>query len=712
MKIGQGTRRVEDKRFLSGTGLYLDDISSGDMVFGATLYSPHARARIKAIDVVEAENSNGVLAVYTSAKLSSSHISPIIARNIINNRDGTPSANPPRQILADSEVRFVGDAVAFVVAETFPLAKRATELIKVEYEILPAVTDPIAALKAEAPLVWADVPGNVCLDFSAGDNSAVDAAFARAAHITSLDLINQRVSVTPIEPRGAIGEFDTENQSFTLIASTQNIHAHRNELANNIFGVPLENMRVIATDIGGGFGTKNSIYPEYALVLLAARDIGRSVKWIADRSESFLTDNDGRDQWSRVELAVDENQNFTGFRVTSVGGAGAYLANNTAGIPTEGTVRTLGGHYKIGARFFQCKVAFTNTCPTDPYRGAGRPEATYQIERVIDVAADELGVDRIELRRRNVVQLKDIPYDNGLGHIFDSGDFPNLLNRAVSISNWSGRTGQNLSGDRELRGVGMCFWLAPTGGPSKEYAALRFSADGSVMLAVGSQSAGMGHETSLPQLVSSWLGVPYEAITYRQGDTTLTPFGGGHSGSRTLGMTGSAIKIVTDRVISKATEIAGKILEVSPVDLQFSSGKFSVVGTDRSITMTEIICASFDKSFLTNGFSGGLDDEEIYERSWISYPNGCHVAEVIIDSSTGIIRVIKYFAVEDAGPVVNPMLAEGQVMGGIAQGVGQALLEGVRYEPETGQLLTGSLMDYCIPRADNSPVPKIIDRSA
>jgi carbon-monoxide dehydrogenase large subunit len=701
--IGQPLRRVEDERFLSGMGRYLDDLRPSGLTYGAMLYSPHAHARILNVDTNRALQSPDVLSIYTAADLIAAGLGEIVMRATVKNRDETQMAKPSRPILADDKVRFVGDAVAFVVAETKAAARSAVELIDVKYETLPAVIDPCAALEASAPRVWDDVESNLCVDYAAGDPKGVEAAFTAAAHITRLEMLNQRVSAVPLEPRGAIGEFNPETDVFTLTTTTQNLHANRDQLAEVIFKVPLEQIQVRALDVGGGFGTKNSLYPEFPLVLFAARKLGRPVKWVADRSESFLTDNDGRAQWSQVELALDDKNNFIGFRVTSIGDTGAYLTANGATIATLGTVRTIGGHYSIGARYFQSKVAFTHTSPMDAYRGAGRPEATYQIERIIDVAADELGIDRLDLRRQNVLQPKDIPYNNSLGHTFDSGDFPEVLNRALTLSQWEDDVARQVSSDSPLRGIGMCYWIAPTGGPPKEYAGLRFSSDGAVALTVGSQSTGMSHETTLPQLVATWLGIPYTAVTYHQGHTSLSAFGGGHSGSRTLGMAGSAIRVVVDRVIEKAKVIAAHLLEVAPADIRFVGGELVVAGTDRKVSMTEVIQASFDPVRFPGGFDTLLDDEEIYERPWISYPNGCHIAEVEVDPETGEISLVAYYAVEDSGPVVNPMTAEGQVMGGVAQGIGQAVAELVVHGNADGQLMTGSLMDYCLPRAEDLP---------
>ncbi len=707
-RFGKPPRRVEDKRFLTGTGTYVDDIGLPGMAHGAVLRSPHAHARILSIDAAPARAAPGVLAVYTAADLAAAGLGAIETRTALRNRDGTPLARPARPVLAAGRARFAGDAVAFVVAGSAAAARDAVELIAVDYEPLAAVAGPRAALEPGAPLVWDGVAGNLCLDFEAGDGDAVDAAFAAAAHVTRIEILNQRVTAVPLEPRGAVGEYDPAAGSFTLTASTQNVHVLRDQLAAEIFGVPAEDVRVRAVDVGGGFGVKNSLYPEYPLVLFAARELGRPVKWIADRSESFLSDNDGRDQWSEVSLALDERHRFLALRVLSVGDAGAYLASNGAAVPTAGTVRTVGGHYRIGARHFRSKVAFTHTSPTDPYRGAGRPEATYQIERVIDAAAGELGLDRVELRRLNVVRPRDLPYDNGLGHTFDAGDFPEVLDRALKLTAWP-ETGRGAApgGPEPLRGIGMSFWLAPTGGPSREYAALRFAEDGSAVLTVGSQSTGMGHETALPQLAAVWLGIPHGAVAYRQGDTALAPFGGGHSGSRTLGMAGSALRVVADRVIGKVLPVAAHLLEAAPADVRFAGGGFVVAGTDRRVAMTDAIRAAFDPARRPDGFEGPLDDEEIYERPWISYPNGCHVAEVEVDPGTGAVAVVGYAAVEDAGPLVNPPAAEGQIMGGVAQGIGQAVAESVAHEPGGGQLLTGSLMDYGLPRAGDLPDMRI-----
>jgi carbon-monoxide dehydrogenase large subunit len=706
--FGRPVRRVEDVRYLTGAGRYVDDHVPSGVLYGVVVRSPHAHARILGVDAGGARSSRGVVAVFTAADLDAAGIGQIPTRANLKNRDGSTQAKPLRPVLAADKVRFVGDPVAFVVAESPVLARDAAEAVVIEYDVLPSVTDAAKALEIDAPRVWDDIPGNLCVDVEAGDARGVEDAFARAAHVTRVDVDNQRVSVVPLEPRGAIGEYDKDGDAFTLTVTSQNVHASRNDIATSVLGIPPEKLRLVAPDVGGGFGTKNAVYPEYVLVLFAARALGRPVKWVGDRSESFLTDHDGRAQRSRVELALDEENNFLALRVISTADTGAYLAVNGPTVPTAGTIRTLGGLYRIPFRHFRGRVAFTHTVPVDPYRGAGRPEATYQIERIVDVAAAELGVDPIALRRRNVLAPSEIPYDNGLGHVFDSGDFPTVLDRALTISDWPGFASRAEESRRsgKRRGIGICFWLACTGGPPREYSALRFTPEGRVTVQVGTQSTGMGHETTVPQLVSTFLGMPFDSIDYLQGDTGRIAAGGGHSGSRSLGMAGSALRIVSDRVLEKARRLAAHLLEVASSDLEFSEGAFRVAGTDRTMTMVDVIRASFEPSRRPPDMDGALDDQETYERPALSYPNGCHVAEVEIDPDTGAVVVVDYSAIEDAGPLLNPMTTEGQVMGGVAQGVGQAVLESVAYDA-TGQRLTGSLMDYCLPRADDLPSMRV-----
>jgi carbon-monoxide dehydrogenase large subunit len=698
--IGQPVRRVEDARYLTGEGTYVDDIHMDALAHLVVLRSPHAHARIRAVDTTAAVGMPGVLAVLTGEDWRADGLGGIPTRTPVKSSDGSPPPAPEREGLVATRVRFVGDAVAAVVAETPAAARDAAELIDVDYEPLPAVVTATEALAAGAPLVWDDIPGNLCVDFEAGDVEAVERAFADAAHIARVSVDNQRVTAVPIENRGAIGSYDAAGERYTLVFASQNVHANRNQLAENVLHIPTDRLHALAHDVGGGFGAKNPLYPEHALVLWATRRVGRPVKWVNDRGESFLSDAHGRDQQSEVALALDADGRFLALRVESVGSVGPYLLSIGPFTCTGGTARTQGGPYRIPAKYFHSRAAFTNTAPTDPYRGAGRPEATFQTERVVDVAAAEMGIDRVSLRRRNLLQPEDLPYANGTGSIIDCGNFEAVLDRVLEISDWNGFEARaEKSRARGLRrGIGLCAYLECSGGGPKEHAALRFSPDGTITLAVGSQSTGMGHETSLSQLVAAHLGVPMESIHFVQADTEATPIGGGHGGSRGMEMGGSAVMEVSERVLEKATLLAAHLLEAPSEDLEFREGEFRVVGTDHAVSMQTVIEASFDAE---RPPGGGLDDAADFERRGITYPNGCHVAEVEVDPDTGTVRILDYSIVDDFGVIVNPLTCEGQVMGGTVQGIGQALLERVVYEADSGQMLTGSLMDYALPRADD-----------
>ncbi len=703
--IGRAVRRTEDIRFLTGAGRYLDDIEFDDMAYGLVVRSPHAHARITRIHTGAAEGAPGVRAVLTGADWAAEGLGDIPTRTPAKNRDGSPIPVTPRPGLVSDRVRYVGDAVAFVVADTAAAAKDAAELIEVDYQPLPAVTDARKALEPGATLVWDHVPGNVCVDFEAGDKAAVEAAFASADRVVSLDLVNNRVTAVPIETRGAIGRYHPENGGFTLIATTQNVHVIRDQIAERVLGISPGDLRHLAPDVGGGFGAKNALYPEYALVLFAARRVGRPVKWVNDRSESFVSDTHGRDQESRVELALDEDRRFLALRVTSVGNTGAYVSSIGPFTPTGGTARTQGGPYRIPAIYFAAKAVFTNTVPTDPYRGAGRPEATYHIERIIDFAASELDMDAVELRRRNLVRGKHLPYRTGIGLDIDSGAFETVLERALEAADRAGfaaRAAATRTAGRR-RGLGVAMYLGLTGGGPKEYASLSFDEDGFVAVAVGSQSTGTGHETVFAQIVAERLGVPLERIRYAQADTGLTPIGGGHGGSRGLEMGGSAVAVAADKALEKAKRIAGHLLDAAIDDVTFADGIFAESRAGRSIGIADVIAASLDPTRRPEGMAAGLDVDVTYDRDDVTYPNGCHVAEVEVDTDTGYVRLVDYTAVNDFGTIINPLTTDGQSMGAVAQGVGQALLENIVYEEPGGQILSGSLMDYCLPRADDLP---------
>ena len=701
---GQPLLRKEDRRFLTGAGRFIDDVSMPHMAHLFILRSPHAHAQIESIDCQAAAASPGVLAVLTGADWLADGLGGIPTRTPAKNSDGSPVLAPERQGLVATRARFVGDAVAAVVAESAEAARDAAELIEVEYRPMAAVVSAGEALAPGASLVWDHIPGNLCVDFAVGDADAVDAAVADATHVVSMWMDNQRVTAAPMEPRGAIGNYDQHDHRFVLVFASQNVHANRNQLAEQVLHLSTDKLRALAYDVGGGFGAKNPLYPEHALVLWAARRIGRPVKWINDRSESFLSDAHGRDQQSRVTLALNADGDFLALRVESVGSVGPYLLSVGPFTCTGGSARTQGGPYRIPALHFSARAAFTNTAPTDPYRGAGRPEATYHIERVIDLAAAKLGMDRVALRRRNLLSRDELPYTTGAGSRIDCGDFAVLLDRALVLADWPGFEARAREARSRgcRRGIGICTYLECSGGGPREHAALRFSPDGRVTLAVGSQSTGMGHETVLAQIVAARLGLPLESIDFLQADTDATPMGGGHGGSRGLEMGGSAALGVAERVLEKATRVAAHLLEAATVDVEFHGGQFRIAGTDRAVTMQEVIRVSFDAERRPDDVDT-LDAALDYERSGITYPNGCHIAEVEIDPETGSAQLVNYSIVDDFGTIINPLTCAGQVMGGTAQGIGQALMEKIIYEPDSGQLLSGSFMDYCLPRAADMP---------
>ena len=700
--IGQAVRRTEDFRFLTGAGRYIDDIGLEHMAHGLVLRSPHAHARIDNIDAAAALRLPGVLAVLTGADWAAEGLGDIPTRTQAKAADGGPIWTPPRPGLVAGRVRFVGDAVAFIVAETLDAARDAAELVEVDYHPLPAVTDARRALEPGAPTVWEQAPGNICLDYQAGDAAAVEAAFVGAHRVVSLELGNNRVAAVPIETRGAIGHYHRDGGAFTLIAGVQNVHANRDQLAEHVFHLPADKIRVLAHDVGGGFGAKNALYPEYALVLMAARRLGRPVKWICERGESFISESHGRDMHAQVALALDADGRFLALKVTAVANTGAYVGSVGPFTPAAGTVRTQGGTYRIPALYFRSQVAFTNTVPVEPYRGAGRPEAAFQIERIVDLAARELNVDPVDLRRRNLIPAADMPYRTGTGLEIESGEFETVLDRTLELADWHGfprRAAATARGWR--RGIGVAMYLGVTGGRREECADLSFDADGNLTVAVGAESPGTGHETTFPQIVADRLGIPLARIRHRQADTDATPVGSGHGGSHGLEVAGSVVSMAADKVIDQAKPIAGQLLEAAVDDIDFADGRFTITGTDRSVSMSEVIAAVADVGRLPEG--SGLDAVVTHAIPDITFPNGCHVAEVEVDPETGRVRLLGYAAVHDFGNIVNPLLAEGQAVGATVQGIGQALMEDLVYDPDDGQLLSGSLMDYGLPRADDLP---------
>lgn len=701
--IGQSVTRVEDQRFTTGNGRYVDDMAPEGCLHGVVLRSPIAHGRVASLDASAARQAPGVVAVYTGQDWKKAGLPPIPIRPSIANADGSDIAVPPRWPLALEKVFHVGDGVAFIVAESRKAAEDAAELIEVEYEELPSVVDAVDALKDGVVQLHAEAPGNRPFLWTKGEETPVSRALADAAHVAEIRLVNNRIVINPMEPRGALCLYNADDDSYTLSGSIQHVFMFRDLLGGQTFGLPPEKIRVVAYDVGGGFGGKNQVQPEHAMVLFAARELKRPVKWMADRTETFLTDGQGRDQQTVVKLALDKDHRFTALHVDTVANLGAYVSTNGPVVPTVATASVMGGAYDIPSVFYRCDAAFTNTVPTDAYRGAGRPEACYLLERAVEQAAADLGVDAIELRRKNLIKPDRLPYTASLGHVIDSGGFEELMDRAIAQSDKPGFAARKAASDAKglIRGYGLAFYLEATLGVPTEYARLDFDEDGTVTVSVGTQSNGQSHETTFAQIVRERLGVSFEKVRFRQSDTGNTPIGHGHGGSRSLQVAGSAILGASAKVIERAKSLAGEILETAAADIEFDSGVFRVVGTDRQVDWGTIVDAAFSADRPAE--DRGLTGNEEYTRAGNAYPNGCHIAEVEIDPSTGVIRVDRYTAVDDFGLIVNPMVVRGQVMGGIVQGLGQAVLEHTVYDEENAQLLTGSFMDYCMPRADDLP---------
>ncbi len=708
--IGQPVRRKEDVRFLTGKGTYIDDISHDNLAHAVVLRSLHAHAKILKLDTSEAENMPGVLAIVTGKDWVREDFQPMPTKSAVNKKiDGTPLNQPPRHAIAIDRVRYVGEPVALIVAETVSQAQDAAEVVEVDYEELDAVTDQVKALEPGAPQIWDDIEGNFCLDFELGDKQGTDKAFEAADNVVTLELRNQCVTAVPIEPRGAIAGYDKGTGKYFLQNATQNVHANRGTFAD-VLKIPHEDLHHMAPDVGGGFGAKNSGYPEPSLLLYAAKKIGRPVKWIAERNESFAADTHGRDQASTIELALDKDGMFLGLRTKTVGNIGAYCWTVGPFTPTGGSARTQGGAYYFPAMYYSAIAAFTNTMPLDPYRGAGRPEGSFQIERIVELAARKLGFDPVELRRKNLMPADSLPRKTPMGLDVDSGNFPEVLERTLKMSDRDGFAKRVAESAKKglRRGFAIAPYLECTGGSPKEFAGVKFAADGTLTLRVGSMSTGMGQETSMPQILAAKLGIDFEKISYVQGNTDATPLGGGHGGSRNMEVGGSAVLQAANEVIVKAKQIAAHLLNSNTDDMKLSEGMFTDVKTGQSVSMEDVVAASFEQSRLPDGMeAGALDTDTIYEREIISCPNGCHSAEVEVDPETGAIHVERMWVVDDFGTIINPMLADGQVMGGIAQGLGQALMEEIIYDEDSGQLVTGSLMDYALPRADSMPKMKM-----
>ncbi|MFQ5985304.1 MAG: xanthine dehydrogenase family protein molybdopterin-binding subunit [Alphaproteobacteria bacterium] len=702
---GQPVRRKEDQRFLTGRGRYTDDINLNHQAYAYVLRSPHAHARLAAIDAAEALAAPGVVAVFTGADVAADGLGTLPCAISLANRDGSPMVKPPRPVLARDRVRYVGDNVALVVADSPEGARDAAELVRVDYEPLAAVADPVAARSPGTPAVWDEAPDNVCFDWETGDRAACAAAFAKAHHRTRLELVNNRVVVNSIEPRVALGGYDPGDDRYTLYTGTQGVHSVRQVLAEFALEVPENRVRVITPDVGGGFGMKGFVYPEYALVLWAAKKIGRPVKWTGERSDAFVSDTHGRDHVTHAELALDADGRFLGLKVSIVANMGAYLSDYGPEIPTESCTPTLAGVYTTPVIYAEVRGVFTNTVPVDAYRGAGRPEAAYVVERLVDTAAGELGLDPAELRRLNFVRPSAMPYTTPTGITYDSGDFEKTMDEATARADWAGigarRKEAGARGKR--RGIGMATYIEYAGGPPGDAAEIKFDPSGNATIFIGTQSTGQGHETVYAQLAAEALGVPFEDIRVVQGDTETVESGIGTGGSRSLQVGGHAVLEAADQIVAKGTRIAAHLMEAAEADIAFADGRFTIAGTDRSVGIAEVARAAFEPGRLPEGLEPGLDETGRHVPEAATFPMGCHICEVEIDEATGAVEIVAYTVVDDFGRVINPLLVAGQVHGGVVQGIGQALCEHCVYDKGSGQLLTGSFLDYCMPRADTVP---------
>jgi len=706
--IGQPVPRSEDPVLLRGEGHYADDVSMVGQAYAVMVRSHFAHGVIRKIDTAAARDMPGVLGVYAAADLESAGIGPLPPRQVMNNRDGTPMLSPIRYALAIDKVRHVGEAIAAVVAQTLAQAKDAAEAVHVEIEPLPPVTTPSGAATAGAPLLYDDVPGNVGLDFHFGDSDKVAAAFASAAHVTRLELRNNRIVVNAMEPRSAVAQYDPARRHWTIHVGCQGVFGFRNYIAG-VLGVGRDQMRVLTDRVGGSFGMKQPTYAEYYCILHAARELGRPVKWTDDRSGSFLSDSHGRDAEMTAELALDRDGNFLAVRLTGFGNLGATYG--APGPPTRNAVRNTLGVYKTPLIEVSTKCTFTNTTPVGAYRGAGRPEANYYMERLVETAAAETGLDRIALRRKNHIPPEAMPYKAPNGTTYDSGDFTNLLDKALALADWNGfaaRQAQSRAKGR-LRGRGISDYLELTGPPGREMGGIRFEADGTVTIITGTLDYGQGHASPFAQVLSTRLGIPFRKIRLLQGDSDALIAGGGTGGSKSMMTSGTAIVEAGEKVIEKGREIAAHVLEAAVADIEFRAGRFTIAGTDRSVGLMELAEKLHAGLELPAGLPQSLDVQNISDGPPSAFPNGCHIAEVEVDPQTGAVDVVRYTFVNDFGVVINPALVNGQAHGGIVQGIGQALRESVVYDAE-GQLLTGSYMDYacCAPKTRRcSPTPSI-----
>jgi len=716
--IGASVRRKEDHRFLSGNGNYTDDINRPGQLYAVIRRADRPHARLLGIDTTAAAAAPGVVAVYTGVDMQADGIGGVPCGWQVHNKDGSPMAEPPHPVLATGKVRHVGDPVAVVIAASKQEAKNAAELLVVDYDDMPGIASVRDAIAPGAPLVHDEVPGNVCFDWHIGDKAIVDQAFAHAAHVVELDLTNNRLVPNAMEPRAAIGEFDRSSGEFTLYTTSQNPHVIRLLMGAFVLHIPEHKLRVVAPDVGGGFGSKIYHYAEEAIVTWAAGKLHRPVKWTCDRSEAFMSDAHGRDHYSKAAMALDAQGKFLALRVSTLANMGAYLSTFAPAIPTYLSATLLAGVYTTPAIYAEVKAVFTHTVPVDAYRGAGRPESSYLLERLVDVIAHDTGLDRVAIRRLNFIPRDAFPYQTPVALQYDSGDYQATLKAALAASDWDGFPARRRAAAArgKLRGIGMSTYVEACGiAPSKlvgqlgaraglyEVANIRVHPTGSVTVFTGTHSHGQGHETTFAQLVSDQLGVPVDLVDVVHGDTAKIPFGMGTYGSRSLAVGGSAMVKAMDKVIAKGKKIAAHLMEASVEDIEFKDGRFSVAGTDKSKALAEISLAAYvPHNYPIEELEPGLDETAFYDPKNFTFPGGCHICEVEIDRDTGTVEVVNMVAVDDVGRVINPMIVEGQVQGGLAQGIGQALMENAIYDSEA-QLVTGSFMDYQMPRAHDFP---------
>jgi carbon-monoxide dehydrogenase large subunit len=717
--IGAAVLRKEDQRFLTGMGQFTDDINPANHTHAYFLRSPHAHARIRGIDTAQAKAAPGVVAVFTGADLEG--VNGLPCGWLITGTDGKPMNEPPHPVLAKGKVRHVGDPVAIVIAETPHQAKDAAEKIDVDYEVLPAVVSAIDALKGGAPQIHDEAPGNRCYTWALGDKAAVDAAFKNAAHVTKLDIVNNRLVPNAIEPRAAVASYNRAGDEYTLHVTSQNPHVERLLMTAFVLGLPEHKVRVIAPDVGGGFGSKIYLYAEETAMVWASKRVNRPIKWAAERSESFVSDAQGRDHVTRAELALDKDGKFLALKVHTTANLGAYLSTFASCIPTILYATLLAGQYTTPAIYCEVDAVFTNTVPVDAYRGAGRPEATFVVERMVHQAAVDTGIAQDEIRRRNFIRT--FPYQTPVALNYDIGDYEACLDKAMKLADVAGFPARKAEAAKRgnLRGLGYSSYIEACGiAPSNIAGALgaraglyeagevRVHPTGSVTVFTGSHSHGQGHETTFAQLVASRLGVPVESVDVVHGDTGRIPFGMGTYGSRSLAVGGTAIVKAIDKIVAKGKKIAAHLLEASEGDIEFADGKFTVAGTDRVKTFGEIaLCAYVPHNYPLGTLEPGLNETAFYDPTNFTFPAGTHICEVEVSPDTGVVKIVAMSACDDFGNIINPMIVEGQVHGGLAQGIGQALLENCVYDEQSGQLLSGSFMDYAMPRAVDLPTFKV-----